>query len=89
MRKNSETYLKCYSEYLSDKNKKAILVPEGFAHGFITLKENCELIYLHSNYYSQSNEKGVRFNDPLFNIKWPIEIKVISDRDRSFKNYSF
>jgi dTDP-4-dehydrorhamnose 3,5-epimerase len=60
-----------------------LYVPEGFAHGFLTLEENCEVFYQVSNYYSQPNERGVRWNDPLFDIDWGVSEHVISDKDKA------
>jgi len=83
LRKNSPTFLQWYSETLSSKNMKMIVVPEGFAHGFQALENNCEIIYCVSEFYSPENEGGVRYNDPKINIKWPLEVTDISDKDRN------
>lgn len=81
LRKNSPTFLTWHAEKLSAKNCRALLIPEGCAHGFQTLTENCELLYLHSAPYTPEAEGGVHPTDPLINISWPIEIHEISTRD--------
>ena len=58
-------------------------VPQGFAHGFQTLEDDSEVLYQVSAYYDQESARGVRWNDPAFGIDWPLEISVISERDRS------
>jgi len=84
LRKNSPTLLQWHGEVLSAENKKMIYIPEGFAHGFQTLENNSELLYLHTEFYSPKYEGGIRYNDPRINIKWPLEISYISNRDNEF-----
>jgi len=81
LRKDSETFLKWISVELSSINRKMIYIPEGFAHGFQTLSDNCELIYHHSDFYTPLAEQGIRFDDPLVNIKWPLPLTEISEKD--------
>ena len=83
LRKGSPTFLKWYGEVLSAENMKMMYIPEGFAHGFQTLEENCELLYLHTEFYSPEHESGVRYNDPKVGIKWPLEATDISERDKN------
>lgn len=83
LRKNSPTFLKHYSIILSDINKKMIHIPKGFAHGFQTLEDNTELIYLHDSFYTPSNEGALNVNDPILNIKWPLDINIISQKDKN------
>lgn len=82
IRKDSPTFLQWFGTELSADNKAMMYIPEGFAHGFQTLTENCELIYCHSNFYTPGVEGGLRYNDPALNIKWVSEGKNISDRDQ-------
>lgn len=82
LRKNSPTFLHWYGEVLSDSNKRSLLIPEGFAHGFQTLTENCELIYLHTAPYVKESEAALNVNDPSVGIKWPLDIAEISERDQ-------
>ena len=81
LRKGSETFLQWYGEILSGENMKMLYIPEGFAHGFQTLEDNCEMLYLHTESYSSSHEAGLRYNDPKIGIEWPLEVSEISDRD--------
>jgi dTDP-4-dehydrorhamnose 3,5-epimerase len=81
LRKDSDTFLKWMGVELSAANKKMLYIPEGFAHGFQCLEDNCELIYHHSEFYQPGAEAGLRYNDPLVNIKWPLPLTVISARD--------
>ncbi len=83
LRKDSPTFLRWHAEILSSENSSSILIPQGFAHGFQTLSENCELIYLHSAPYAPNYESGLRFNDPALNIKWPLPVTEYSNRDIS------
>ncbi len=82
LRKGSSTFLKWHGETLSSKNMKMMYIPEDFAHGFQTLEENCELLYLHTEFYSPEHEDGVRYDDPLINIQWPMKITDLSEKDR-------
>jgi dTDP-4-dehydrorhamnose 3,5-epimerase len=63
-------------------------VPKGFAHGFITLTDDAESFYMVDEFYSPEHERGVRWNDPMFNIAWPIEPCVISDKDRNHPDFA-
>ncbi|MBW1705209.1 MAG: dTDP-4-dehydrorhamnose 3,5-epimerase [Deltaproteobacteria bacterium] len=83
LRYGSPTFLKWHGERLSEENMKTMYVPEGFAHGFQTLDENTELLYLHTEFYSPEHEGAVRYDEPMIDISWPLEITDISDRDRS------
>lgn len=84
LRKNSKTFLKWHGEILSSDNIKMFYIPEGFAHGFQTLEDDSELLYFHTEYYSPEYEAGLRYDDPVYNIKWPLEPTQISKRDNSF-----
>lgn len=81
LRKNSPTFLQWHAEELSSENHRALLIPEGFAHGFQTLSDDCELLYLHSAQYKNDAEGGVRPTDPMLSIDWPLEFYEISQRD--------
>lgn len=82
LRRGSPTLLQWHGEILSAEDMKMIYIPEGFAHGFQTLEENCELLYLHTELYSPEHEEGVRYNDPAINISWPMEVTDLSERDK-------
>lgn len=81
IRKGSSTYLQYFAEKLTEENFKSLLIPEGFAHGFQTLTNNCEMLYFHTNEFAQELEGGLNAKDPMLNIKWPLEIKEISNKD--------
>jgi dTDP-4-dehydrorhamnose 3,5-epimerase len=85
LRKNSSTFLKHIEVELSEENKKMIYVPENFAHGFQTLKDNSELIYHHTAFYMPEAESGLRFDDPALKIKWSLPAVIVSDKDRSYR----
>jgi dTDP-4-dehydrorhamnose 3,5-epimerase len=85
IRENSSTFLQSYCIELSSENKLGIFVPEGFAHGFQTLQKNTLVVYHHTDYYSPDFEAGIRFDDPVLSIKWPLEVINMSDRDKSFQ----
>ena len=85
MRKRSKNYLSVYYEKLTACNYKSIVIPEGFAHGFQSLTKNCKLLYLHTNSYEPKYEAGLNVYDKKLNIKLPLKITEISDRDKSFK----
>jgi len=72
---------------LSAENRKMIYIPEGFAHGFQTLVDNTEVFYQMSEFYASEYACGVRWNDPKFNIKWPDGVRIISAKDRNFKDF--
>ena len=84
IRKCSETFLKWQGEILSSENMKIIYIPEGFAHGFQTLEDDCELLYFHTEFYNKNYERTIRHNDPLINIKWKIDITEISEKDKNY-----
>jgi dTDP-4-dehydrorhamnose 3,5-epimerase len=68
-------------------NHKMLYIPEGFAHGFMTLMDNTEVFYQMSEFYMPEYARGVRWNDPAFNIHWPIDVVVISDRDKQYPDF--
>jgi dTDP-4-dehydrorhamnose 3,5-epimerase len=82
LRRSSPTFLKWHGEVLSAQNQRSLLIPEGFAHGFQALTDDCEIIYLHTAPYSQPAEAALNALDPLLAISWPLEIAEMSDRDR-------
>lgn len=82
-RKDSPTFLQWYGEVLSKKNQRSFFIPEGFAHGFQTLTEDCELIYLHTASYVKDAEGALNVLDAKLNINWPLPISALSERDRN------
>ena len=87
LRPESPTYKKWTGVELTADNYGLFFVPEDFAHGFITLVDNTEITYQVSQFYTPGSEKGIRFNDPAFNIQWPLEVSVISEKDRTWPDY--
>lgn len=83
LRKGSPTFLKWFSQELSSENSLMMIVPEGCGHGFQSLEPNCEMLYLHTASYSPQHESGIRPNDPMLNISWPLAITTLTDRDRN------
>ena len=85
IRKNSPTFLKWISVDLSAKNHNMIFIPEGCAHGFQSLAENTELIYHHTTAYLKEADRGIRFDDPMVKIILPMEISMISEKDKNYE----
>lgn len=83
LRKNSPTFLKWFGVELSGDNKRMIYIPEGFAHGFQTLTDGSQLIYNHSEYYKPGIEGGIKYDDKMIDIRWPLSAKNVSERDRN------
>lgn len=83
IRRDSPTFLHSHGEILSAENRKSLLIPEGYAHGFQSLTEDCELIYLHTVAYHSEAEWALNVSDPTLNIAWPLPIQDISERDRN------
>ncbi|MDP3539063.1 MAG: dTDP-4-dehydrorhamnose 3,5-epimerase [Azonexus sp.] len=81
LRKNSVTFLQWHGAVLSAENQRSLLIPEGFAHGFQALTDDCELIYLHTAAYQPDAEGAANANDPRLAIAWPLKITEMSDRD--------
>ncbi|MBA4389458.1 MAG: dTDP-4-dehydrorhamnose 3,5-epimerase [Syntrophus sp. (in: bacteria)] len=83
LREGSDTYLQWYAIELSTEDCSMFVIPEGCAHGFQVLEPESELLYLHTASYSAESEGGVRFDDPLVSIMWPLPVSDISNRDKS------
>jgi dTDP-4-dehydrorhamnose 3,5-epimerase len=87
LRPDSATFLGHVGTVLSDKNHRALYVPEGFAHGFLTLTDDAEVAYEMAQFYEGAAGRGVRWNDPAFGISWPEPVVVISERDRTYPDF--
>lgn len=83
LRTDSPTFMRWHGERLSAENGRALLIPPGFAHGFQTLCDDCELVYLHSASYHPAAEGAVHAQDPRLAIAWPLPVGDLSERDRS------
>ncbi len=88
LRPGSPTHLMWYGEKLTADNHVALYVPEGFAHGFETLEDDTEILYMMSESYSPEYARGVRWNDPRFAIRFPLPVAEISERDAGYPDYT-
>ena len=88
IRPDSSTFRKYVGMSLTPGNMKMLYVPEGFAHGFLTLEDNTEVFYQMSEFYAPEYARGLRWNDPAFGIEWPSDVRVISERDRSYPDFT-
>jgi dTDP-4-dehydrorhamnose 3,5-epimerase len=87
LRPHSATYKEWLAVELTPENGRMLYIPEGCAHGYQTLVDNSELWYFTSQFYAPGYATGVRYNDPVFAIEWPLPVQVISDADRSWPDY--
>lgn len=87
VRKESQTYLKWFGAELSATNKKMMYVPAGCAHGTLSLEDDTESLYWVSAVYTPGAERGICFDDPLFNIEWPIDVRIVSEKDREWRSF--
>ena len=84
LRPESSTYGKWYATELTAENGRMLYIPEGCGHGYQTLEDNTEMYYMTSQVYTPGAARGVRFNDPVFGIQWPLAPTVVSDQDRNW-----
>ena len=87
LRPGSSTHLKWFGAELNEDNRRMMYVPRGFGHGFVTLTDNAEALYLVSAAYSPETERGVRWNDPAIGIEWPFEPRETSEKDRNWPDF--
>ena len=87
LRPDSSTYLQWFAAELSSDNRHMLYIPEGYAHGFQTLTDDAEVFYQISEFYEPDAGRGVRWNDPAFDIGWPLGNPILSDRDRNYPDY--
>jgi dTDP-4-dehydrorhamnose 3,5-epimerase len=87
LRQDSRTYKQWFAAALTAENRRMLYIPEGCAHGFQTLADDTELLYLMSEYYCPGHARGVRYNDHAFEIQWPLPVEKISDADRAWPDY--
>ena len=88
LRPASPTCLQWYGQTLDDTSLSSVYVPEGFAHGFLTLSDDTLVLYQISAYRSPEHARGVRWDDPAFDIQWPFAPLIIGARDRSYPDYT-
>ena len=87
LRPESKSFKQHIGIALTADSRKMVFVPEGFAHGFLTLEDNTEVFYQMSEFYAPDHASGFRWNDPAFGIRWPRQIRVISERDRTYADF--
>ncbi len=87
LRPDSPTYCEWFGVELTAHNRKMVYVPRGFAHGYQALEPDTEALYMASEFYTPTHERAVRWNDPAFNIRWPLADPILSDKDRSHPDY--
>ena len=87
LRPQSTTFKKWIAVILTAENRNAVYVPEGFAHGFLTLEDETEVLYQMSEFYNAESARGVRWDDPAFQITWPQKVQAISQTDRTYANF--
>ncbi len=88
LRKDSPTFGKWFGETLTADNRKMMYVPKGFGHGFLTLEDNSEALYLVTDFYSPEHERGIKWNDSFFNISWPFKPVVVSEKDQNHPDFN-
>jgi dTDP-4-dehydrorhamnose 3,5-epimerase len=87
LRPQSLTFKRWFGAVLSEENHHMLYIPEGCAHGFLTLTDDTEVFYQMSEFYHPESARGVRFDDPVFQIAWPEKIEIISERDRTYPDF--
>jgi dTDP-4-dehydrorhamnose 3,5-epimerase len=88
LRPDSPTFGQHHAVELTADNRTMFYVPKGFAHGFVTLQDDTEALYLVDEFYAPERERGIRFDDPRFRIEWPLSPSVISDKDRAHPDFN-
>lgn len=84
MRPDSPTYMQHIGVELTEENRRALYVPEMFAHGYQALTDGAEVVYQVGEFYTPGYERGLRYNDPTFGIEWPMPVTVISEKDAAW-----
>ena len=87
LRGPSSTFKQWFGTVLSAENRHSLYIPEGCAHGFLTLTDESEVLYQMSEFYHPEAGHGVRWNDPAFQIAWPEKVEVLSQRDRNYPDF--
>lgn len=87
LRRESPTFGKSFGIDLTAENRTLLYVPKGFAHGFVTLQDDTEALYLVDEFYSPEHERGIRWNDPKFSLTWPIRPSVMSAKDGAYPDF--
>ena len=87
LRPYSPTFKQWFSAELTANNRRMVYVPEAFAHGFQTLSDETEVAYYISEFYAPEYARGIRWNDPAFGVQWPLEARIISQKDQSYADF--
>ena len=87
LRQESQTFLKWAAFELTAHDRNALYIPEGFAHGFQTRADETEVLYQMFNFFAPESAGGIRWNDPAFHIEWPLNISIMSDKDRAYADF--
>jgi dTDP-4-dehydrorhamnose 3,5-epimerase len=87
LRPGSPTFKGWIAAFLTAANRHTLYVPEGCGHGFLTLEDETEVFYQMSEFYNAESSRGVRWDDPAFQIAWPERVEVISERDRTYPDF--
>ena len=87
LRPDSPTYMQHFGVELSADNRLMLYVPKGFAHGFVTLQDDTEAFYFVDEFYAPDVERGIRWNDPTFQIDWPVVPREISEKDAQHRDF--
>ncbi len=87
MRPLSATFMQWIASELTAENRNALYIPEGCAHGFLTVDDDTEVFYQMTEFYHLEAARGVRWNDPAFKMEWPGPVKIISERDRTYPDF--
>ena len=88
LRPESPTFTQWIGNELSEDNYRMVYAPEYFAHGFVSLEDECEVYYPVTEFYTPQAERGIRWNDPAFNIKWPVPIEIFTEKDMSHPDFT-
>lgn len=88
LRVDSPTFLQWIGHELSADNYKMVYVPENFAHGLLSLEDNSEVYYPVTQFYTPGAERGIRWNDPALDIKWPINVEIVSEKDSNHPDFN-
>ena len=88
LRSNSKTYLEKFEIELDSTENKSLFIPEGFAHGFQTMDDNTDVYYQISQFFKADFGRGILWNDPIFNINWPILDPILSDKDKLYDSFN-
>lgn len=88
LRRDSPAYLRHVAVDLDDRSHTALFVPPGVAHGFQTLTDDTEVVYMMTDFYRPELADGVRYDDPAFGIRWPLAVTCIAERDRAYPDYA-